>query len=125
MFQIQTWEAVRTRELTAANLHLEELASTDMLTGLHNRRHALRRLAIFWQEALTTDSPLVCIMIDADHFKEVNDTWGHEAGDRVLQMLSQTPDIPNHEALINQADLGVYAAKKAGRKCVRSITELP
>jgi len=81
--------ALRTRELSEANLHLEELSLTDVLTGLPNRRHGMRRLATLWEEAKQTGSDLVCMMIDADHFKEVNDAHGHDAGDFVLTELAR------------------------------------
>ncbi len=80
----------RTKALSEANRHLEELALTDVLTRLPNRRHAMRRLANLWDEALQEKTPLVCMMIDADHFKEVNDTYGHDAGDLVLCELAKT-----------------------------------
>ncbi len=82
--------AERTKELIEANRHLEELSLTDVLTGLPNRRHAMRSLSLLWKEASETDSPLVCMMIDADHFKAVNDTYGHDAGDIVLIELAKT-----------------------------------
>jgi diguanylate cyclase (GGDEF)-like protein/hemerythrin-like metal-binding protein len=81
--------ASRTRELSEANLQLEELSLTDVLTGLPNRRHAMRLLSTLWDEALQKNSPLVCMMIDADHFKEVNDVYGHDAGDEVLRKLAK------------------------------------
>ena len=179
--------AERTRALSEASLHLEELALTDVLTGVPNRRHAMRRLADLWQESIEAETPLVCIMIDADHFKEVNDSSGHEAGDNVLRELAKalvhtvrsddivcrlggdeflvicpntdreggthiaelarkavaevrvptgdavwhgsisagvaarSSGMENHEALIKVADEGVYAAKRAGRNCVRFV----
>lgn len=82
--------AERTKELSEANLRLEELSLTDSLTGLPNRRHAMRRLEDLWQESVQAATPLVCIMIDADHFKEVNDSYGHDAGDLVLCELART-----------------------------------
>lgn len=82
--------ALRTKELSEANLHLEELSLTDVLTGLPNRRHAMRSLSSLWDEALQKGSSLVCMMIDADHFKEVNDAYGHDAGDGVLIELAKT-----------------------------------
>jgi len=82
--------AKRTKALAAANLRLEELALTDSLTGLPNRRHAMRRLADLWEESLQARTPLVCIMIDADNFKEVNDNHGHDVGDTVLRDLART-----------------------------------
>ena len=81
--------AQRTRELSDINRHLEELSLTDVLTQLPNRRHAMRALKQLWQEATELDQSLVCMMIDADHFKEVNDTYGHDAGDVVLVELAR------------------------------------
>ncbi|MDB5620330.1 sensor domain-containing diguanylate cyclase [Tardiphaga sp.] len=59
-------------------------AMTDALTGLGNRRHFDAMLAKEWQRALRARSPLALLMIDADHFKAFNDTFGHQAGDTVL-----------------------------------------
>ena len=80
--------AERTQALTEANQRLEDLANTDLLTGLPNRRHAMRSFAHEWSVALRDDSALACMMIDADGFKTVNDTYGHDAGDAVLRALS-------------------------------------
>ncbi len=80
--------AERTRELTEANAHLNQVAHTDALTQLHNRRSALEQLEALWTAGLETKANLSCIMIDADHFKEVNDRHGHDAGDLVLQVLA-------------------------------------
>jgi len=68
---------LRTKELSEANLKLEELSSTDVLTGLPNRRHAMSLLAMLWEQTIKEDISLVCMMIDADYFKQVNDTYGH------------------------------------------------
>ncbi|WOJ92251.1 bacteriohemerythrin [Congregibacter variabilis] len=80
--------AERTRALTELNTQLDELANTDTLTQLPNRRHVMEFLTDAWQESLLADSPLACMMIDADHFKEINDRYGHEAGDQVLKILA-------------------------------------
>jgi hemerythrin len=180
--------AERTRALSEANRHLEELSLTDVLTGLPNRRHAMQCLAMVWEEARQKKAPLVCMMIDADHFKEVNDNYGHGAGDAVLAELGRTlrhsvrtddivcrlggdeffiicpgtdndggmhiaeltckavselrvptgdgvwhgsisigvaaltPEVKTYEELIKAADKGVYAAKQAGKNCVRTIS---
>ncbi len=82
--------AQRTRELSDINRYLEELSLTDVLTQLPNRRHAMRALKVLWKESVDFDQPLVCMMIDADHFKEVNDSYGHDAGDVVLIELART-----------------------------------
>jgi hemerythrin len=78
----------RTAELMEANRKLQEMALTDMLTGLPNRRHAMTRLALDWSESLRDGTPLACMMIDADGFKQVNDKHGHDAGDQVLRQLA-------------------------------------
>ncbi|MDA3945068.1 MAG: GGDEF domain-containing protein [Helicobacteraceae bacterium] len=177
----------RTQALSEANLHLDEIARTDLLTGLPNRRHAMQQLNSQWNASVETSQPLVCMMIDADHFKEVNDSYGHDAGDAVLCELSQTlhdslrsddlvcrlggdeffilcpntdheggmniaelvrkkvsemrvptadgfwvgsisigvaarsPEMKEYESLIKRADDGVYAAKRDGKNCVRSL----
>jgi diguanylate cyclase (GGDEF)-like protein len=76
-------------QLTAANRKLQEMAMTDFLTGLPNRRSALRRLKNLVAEVRRYGEPLSCLMIDIDHFKEINDTYGHDSGDRVLKQLSK------------------------------------
>ncbi len=81
--------AERTRELSLANERLETLALTDVLTGLPNRRHGLLRLRALWGEALQSGRGVCCLMVDADDFKSVNDTFGHDAGDVVLRELSR------------------------------------
>ncbi|WP_432463943.1 GGDEF domain-containing protein [Agarivorans sp. QJM3NY_33] len=79
----------RTLALQKTNQHLQSLAHTDVLTGLPNRRHAMIQLKELWQQSLTQQSPLVCMMIDADHFKQINDQKGHDAGDTVLMLLAR------------------------------------
>lgn len=75
----------RMAELGVANRKLQQAARTDALTGLYNRRHALDYLGREWDSATLTGNPLACLLIDIDHFKRVNDTHGHDVGDRVLQ----------------------------------------
>ncbi|WP_293268793.1 GGDEF domain-containing protein [Neptunomonas sp.] len=79
----------RTAELSKANKSLKQLALTDVLTGLPNRRHAMQQLSLLWKEMLEHGTTLSCMMIDADHFKEVNDQHGHDAGDNVLRELAR------------------------------------
>ncbi|WP_028584365.1 GGDEF domain-containing protein [Desulfogranum mediterraneum] len=78
----------RTRELLEANKALELISVTDHLTQLPNRRFALRQLQLLLEETLVTKKPLACLMVDADGFKTINDTQGHDAGDLVLQRLA-------------------------------------
>jgi diguanylate cyclase (GGDEF)-like protein len=69
---------------SAAEDKLEELASTDGLTGLKNRRKFNEAIDTEWRRAARRKTPLSLLMIDADHFKAYNDTFGHQAGDEVL-----------------------------------------
>lgn len=82
--------AQRTRELSELNQRLETLAMTDVLTGLPNRRLAMQVLESEWQAASEHDMSLSCMMIDADGFKTINDSFGHDAGDAVLRHLART-----------------------------------
>src|SRR5438128_4383621 len=63
---------------------LEELATTDALTGLKNRRKFDIEIDLEWRRAARNKTPVALLMIDADHFKSYNDTYGHQAGDQVL-----------------------------------------
>lgn len=62
---------------------------TDVLTGWHNRRYLTVRLSEELARACRDGARLVCLMLDIDHFKLVNDNWGHSAGDAVLQEIAQ------------------------------------
>lgn len=79
----------RTLELSEMNQRLENMAMTDVLTGLPNRRQAMVVLEREWQNASNDGSTLACMMIDADGFKQINDTCGHDAGDEVLRQLAR------------------------------------
>lgn len=65
---------------------------TDVLTGWHNRRYLQVRIEEELARARRDQKHLECLMLDIDHFKRVNDTWGHAAGDAVLQELAQRID---------------------------------
>jgi hemerythrin len=81
--------AERTQELLLTNQRLESMAMTDVLTSLPNRRHALLVLEREWKSANTQGVALACMMIDADGFKKINDSCGHDAGDEVLRQLAR------------------------------------
>ena len=76
-------------ELTRANEALLKASQTDGLTGLDNRRHIEERLTEMFSHAARLNEPLACVMCDVDHFKSVNDTYGHQAGDAVLQQVAE------------------------------------
>jgi two-component system cell cycle response regulator len=66
-----------------------ELAVVDPLTGLHNRRYMEERLRTLIAQAVRSGRPLSLLIADIDHFKAVNDTWGHDIGDKVLRQVAQ------------------------------------
>lgn len=76
------------KSISKVNESLNLLATIDPLTGLHNRREFDRRLAEEWGRYQRNRRPLSLIMADIDYFKKVNDTHGHECGDRVLHALA-------------------------------------
>lgn len=76
-------------ELRQANLRLEALAVTDALTGLFNRRYFDTLLIAEMQRTLRYKTPISLILLDIDHFKHVNDTYGHPVGDEVLRNVSR------------------------------------
>jgi diguanylate cyclase len=65
-------------------------AATDGLTGLHNRRSFDTRLREAAGRAMNSGEPLTLVLIDIDHFKRVNDGWGHQTGDQVLRLVAGT-----------------------------------
>lgn len=75
-------------QLATVNSRLERLSITDELTGLFNRRHAMSRLEEQWALAERYARPLSIAMIDIDHFKKINDTYGHYAGDAILRRVA-------------------------------------
>jgi diguanylate cyclase (GGDEF)-like protein len=82
--------AERERELVATNDRLTVMASIDMLSGLANRRGFQSRLDFEWMKAQQYSSELSVLMIDVDHFKLFNDTYGHPEGDVCLSRLGET-----------------------------------
>lgn len=74
--------------LKKANQRLELLSSTDPLTGLANRRRFMAALETEWNRALRSGNTIGLAMIDIDHFKHYNDSFGHPAGDLCLQKVA-------------------------------------
>jgi diguanylate cyclase (GGDEF)-like protein len=88
-------ETLRELRVTQATLasrtqELERISLTDMLTGLANRRHLYERAAIEIEKVRRAGGSLAVALFDVDHFKKVNDTYGHQAGDIVLAHVART-----------------------------------
>lgn len=83
-----TERKVLERSLMEANKRLEELSNRDGLTNLYNRRYIDKVLEMEFLRSKRYRMPLSCLMIDIDHFKNINDTYGHVFGDMVLVHLS-------------------------------------
>ncbi|MFN0025132.1 MAG: PleD family two-component system response regulator [Parvularculaceae bacterium] len=66
-----------------------EMAVTDQLTGLYNRRYLASHLSAMFDRAFWTGRPLALMILDIDHFKRINDTLGHDTGDKVIQEISE------------------------------------
>ncbi|MFJ7311759.1 diguanylate cyclase [Pseudomonas sp. NPDC098747] len=81
--------AQRTADLMQANAELLSLATHDALTGVHNRRRFDEKLTEYSLLSRRTGRSFALLLIDADHFKRINDTHGHAVGDEVLQQLAQ------------------------------------
>jgi diguanylate cyclase (GGDEF)-like protein len=80
-------------ELAISNERLQQLALTDVLTGLPNRRSANEYLDQQWAIAERSGRPLSCMLVDIDHFKKINDVYGHKAGDDALRRVAETMNL--------------------------------
>lgn len=78
----------RDSELQNALQRLNHQAATDQLTGLPNRRYLWEALGAELMRARRKQTPLAVVLLDIDHFKQINDRWGHEAGDLVLKNVT-------------------------------------
>lgn len=86
--QLEARVLERTRELNALNAQLEAISRTDGLTGVFNRRHLDACLSDELRRARRSGGAMAVLLIDVDHFKRLNDTCGHQAGDACLQALA-------------------------------------
>ena len=103
----------RTAELETANAHLDRLSRTDLLTGLANRR-ALVEHVTNWVGANRGAGQAGClVMIDVDHFKQINDHFGHDAGDRVLVLTA--------DALVRSFGEGAVLARWGGEEFIAHL----
>lgn len=109
-------------------LRLERLSLVDPLTGLYNRRSfetALEKEMARWRRR---EAPVALLMLDLDHFKLVNDTWGHQAGDRVLQtlarLLSSTVRIEDLPARVGGEEFAVIMPEVTGDEAYQAAERL-
>ncbi len=120
LFAARTWilqRAVvrRTAALRRTSERLRQLATTDELTGLHNRRFFLERWALEHERARRYARPLSCLLIDVDGFKAVNDLLGHHVGDLVLKDVAK-----ELRTVLRQSDL---LARLGGDEFVIALPE--
>lgn len=80
--------AGRTQQLKIANESLDRLSRLDALTGVANRRGLAEQLDRAWRAALRDQQPLSVLMIDIDHFKAYNDSYGHQQGDSCIKAVA-------------------------------------
>ncbi|MCB1746689.1 MAG: GGDEF domain-containing protein [Gammaproteobacteria bacterium] len=80
----------RTRELEERNRELADLAIRDSLTGLYNHSASIELLDQILHQSQRYDFPVTVVMVDIDHFKRVNDTYGHQVGDALLERMAHT-----------------------------------
>ncbi|MEO7938178.1 MAG: GGDEF domain-containing protein [Burkholderiaceae bacterium] len=86
---VRETQQAQKRELRVALDRLQQLATHDELTGLPNRRQMMDLLAVETRKATRNDTPLCYGLIDIDHFKRINDTLGHQAGDHTLVLFAR------------------------------------
>lgn len=100
--------AVNRRLLQSSNVQLQQLSSTDRLTGLYNRGHWEESLKLEFARHSRYGHAAALIMFDIDHFKRVNDTYGHPVGDLVIQRVAAVA-----KALVRDADIiGRYGGEE-------------
>jgi diguanylate cyclase (GGDEF)-like protein len=85
----EAYEKIRglNEQLEKANKELEQIAAFDSLSGLLNRRSLFQRIGVEIERAIRFDIPLTGLMVDIDHFKNVNDNYGHQCGDAVIREI--------------------------------------
>ncbi|GAB4150704.1 MAG: diguanylate cyclase [Planctomycetota bacterium] len=122
------------KKLAQINTALEKLAVTDYLTGLYNRRFAHQQLSQEMARAQRYKDPLTLLLVDIDHFKRINDTYGHAAGDRILIELSRlmtnllrTIDVPcrygGEEFLVILPNTSLSQGKVAAKRILTEVAE--
>ncbi len=123
-------------QLSRAHARLKELAHTDELTGLINRRSFFQSAEIMLDEAQSNATALSLLVIDADYFKQLNDTYGHATGDAALQFITEQLNasvrktdlvcrLGGEEFAVLLPDLGEAAAEKLGVRILERISSRP
>lgn len=123
-------------EIDRQNRELQALATTDPLTGCRNRRSFYSEFQTHWGRAERYNELLSCVMVDVDHFKRINDRYGHSVGDQVLQHIAE-----RLRSLVRDCDLicryggeefcvllpqtNLDAAKQAGERYRKMIETSP
>ncbi|MBV9219464.1 MAG: PleD family two-component system response regulator [Methylobacteriaceae bacterium] len=113
-----------------------EMAVVDPLTGLHNRRYLESHFSSLLDQSAGRGRPLSLMILDIDHFKDVNDTFGHEAGDEVLKQFAgrvrgavRTADLMcrlgGEEFVIVMPDTGIVVAEKIGERVRAAVQAEP
>ena len=134
--ELEARVAERTQALEQANAALARLAHHDTLTGLLNRRGFDERMAAIVSSARRRGAPLSLLLLDADHFKQVNDRFGHAAGDVVLQTIGATlrkrlrevdlvARIGGEEFVVVLADTGSLGAGHVAAMLVDAVRRTP
>jgi len=122
--------------LKAAKAELHFQASHDLLTGLNNRRHTIEQLHQAISQSIRYQHPFAVVMIDLDHFKNVNDVYGHAAGDQVLSHMARVlresvrdSDLPGRwggeEFIVLLPHTDIKGADKAAKQWLYHLNESP
>lgn len=126
---------VMTRTLTEKSATFQQAALTDALTGLQNRRYFDDALAEYLEEFGRIGRPIGVMIIDLDHFKKVNDTYGHDVGDIVLKELGQclmeftryhdiVARLGGEEFAVVAPNLDMYSLKKLAERIRMAVENL-
>ena len=88
-------------EVNLKNRELQILATQDAMTGCMNRRAFFEKIEVLWRDISASKGELACLMVDCDHFKKINDQYGHHIGDDVLRVVSEIlRDVFDDPALV-------------------------
>lgn len=123
-------------ELGVSNRRLQEVSLTDALTGFPNRRYAMERIGQEWAIAQRSNRALSCMLIDVDHFRQINETYGRDVADRVLEQTARAiracmraQDVVcrtgGDEFLIVCPDTDLQQAQACAQRVVTGVAAVP